>query len=194
MFNTLRPRQNGRPFAEDIFKCIFLNENASIAIKVSLKFIPRGPNNNIAALVQVMDWRRPGDKPLSEPMMVSLPTPICVTRPQWVKYLNPNSMTHNLFMEYITMFSPGVEIACRSKTGSHSNYFPNAMDTGYYWKSQGTGIHEVFNPLPPLSFYFHPQRKFCFHLCLYRGVCRNWYSRNIVDKFQITIWAQTILI
>ena len=26
-----------------------------------------------------------GGKPLSEPMMVSLPTPICVTRPQWVK-------------------------------------------------------------------------------------------------------------
>ena len=32
-----------------------------------------------------MAWRRPGDKPLSEPMMVSLPTLMCVTRPQWVK-------------------------------------------------------------------------------------------------------------
>ena len=32
------------------------------------------------ALVQKMAWRRPGDKPLSEPLMVS----ICVTRPQWV--------------------------------------------------------------------------------------------------------------
>ena len=31
-----------------------------------------------------MAWRRPGDKPLSEPMMVSLMTHICVTRPQWV--------------------------------------------------------------------------------------------------------------
>ena len=35
-----------------------------------------------------MAWRRPGDKPLSEPMMVSLLTHICVTRPQWVKYLS----------------------------------------------------------------------------------------------------------
>ena len=26
-FNTLRPRQNGRYFADDIFKCILLNEN-----------------------------------------------------------------------------------------------------------------------------------------------------------------------
>ena len=39
--------------------------------------------NNIPALVQIMAWRRPGDKPLSEPMMVSLATHICVTRPQW---------------------------------------------------------------------------------------------------------------
>ena len=36
------------------------------------------------ALVQIMAWRRPGDKPLSEPMLDSLPTHICVTRPQWV--------------------------------------------------------------------------------------------------------------
>ena len=83
--NTLRPRQNGRHFEDDIFKCIFLNENASIAIKISLTFVPNGPFNNNQALVQIMAWRRPGDKPLSEPMMVSLPTHICVTRPQWVK-------------------------------------------------------------------------------------------------------------
>ena len=31
-----------------------------------------------------MVWRRPGDKPLPEPMMVRLLTHICVTRPQWV--------------------------------------------------------------------------------------------------------------
>ena len=53
-----------------------------ISIKISLKFVPNGPINNIPALVQIMAWRRPGDKPLSEPMMVSLLTHICVTRPQ----------------------------------------------------------------------------------------------------------------
>ena len=82
--NTLRPRQNGRHFTDDIFKCIFLNESVWIPIKISLKFVPRGPINNIQALVQIMAWRRPGDKPLSEAMTVSLPTHICVTRPQWV--------------------------------------------------------------------------------------------------------------
>ena len=83
--NTLRPRQNGRRFADDTFKHIFLNENVRISIKISLKFVPKGPINNIPALVQIMACRRSGDKPISEPMMVSLLTHICVTRPQWVK-------------------------------------------------------------------------------------------------------------
>ena len=51
---------------------------------MSLKFVPKGPINNIPALVPIMAWRRSGDKPLSEPMTVNLPTHICVTRPQWV--------------------------------------------------------------------------------------------------------------
>ena len=85
IFNTLRPRQNGRHFADDIFKCILLNENAWIPNKISLKFVPKGPINNISSLVQIMAWRRPGDKPLSEPMMVRSLMHICVTRPQWVK-------------------------------------------------------------------------------------------------------------
>ena len=38
LLNTLRPRQNGRHFADDTFKPIFLNENIRISIKMSLKF------------------------------------------------------------------------------------------------------------------------------------------------------------
>ena len=82
--NTLRPRQNGRHFADDTFKRILGNENARISIKIPLKFVAKGPINNIPALVQIMAWRRPGDKPLSEPMLVFVPTHICVTRPHWV--------------------------------------------------------------------------------------------------------------
>ena len=84
-FNSLRPRQSGRHCTDDIFKCIFLNENVWIVLKISLEFVPKVRINNIPALVQIMAWRRQGDKPLSEPMMVSLLTHICVTRPQWVK-------------------------------------------------------------------------------------------------------------
>ena len=82
--NSLRPRQNGRRFADDTCKRIFFYENARISLKISLKFVPKVRINIIPALVQIMAWRRPGDKPLSEPMMVSLLTHICVTRPQWV--------------------------------------------------------------------------------------------------------------
>ena len=85
VFNTLRPRQIGRHFSSDIFKWIFLNEYAWISSKISLKIVAWGPINNILALVQTMAWRRPGDKPLSEPMIVSLMTHICFTQPQWVK-------------------------------------------------------------------------------------------------------------
>ena len=68
-----------------ISQTTFSSANVWIPIKISLKFVPLVPINNIAALVQIMAWRRPGDKPLSEPMMVSLTTHICVTLPQWVK-------------------------------------------------------------------------------------------------------------
>ena len=54
IFNTLRPRQNGRHFAEDIFKHIFLNENIWISIEISLKIIPNGSIYNKSALVQIM--------------------------------------------------------------------------------------------------------------------------------------------
>ena len=77
LFNTLRQRQNGRHFADDVFKRIFLIETVWISLKISLKFVPKGPVNNIPALVQIMAWRRPGDKPLSEPMMTRLPTHVC---------------------------------------------------------------------------------------------------------------------
>ena len=85
VFNTLRPKQNGRHFPHDIFKWVFLNENVWFAINISLKFVPRGPINYIPTLVQVMAWRRQGNKPLSEPMKVRLPMHICITRPQWIK-------------------------------------------------------------------------------------------------------------
>ena len=68
-----------------MFKCIFLNKNVWIPIDISLKFVPNGSINNNPVLFQLMAWRRPGDKPFSEPMMVSSLTHICLTRPQWVK-------------------------------------------------------------------------------------------------------------
>ena len=57
-----------------------------------------------------MAWRRPGDKPLSEPMMVRLPTHICVTRPQWFNLTtvlyngNPHTWKDLLYIETGTWY------------------------------------------------------------------------------------------
>ena len=59
-------------FADDNFRCIFLNENDKILIRISTIFVPRSPVHNNPALVQVMAWRRTGDKPLPEPMLTQL--------------------------------------------------------------------------------------------------------------------------
>ena len=55
--------------ADNILKCIFINEMFCISIPISLSFVPRGPIDNRPALVQVMAWRRTGDKPLPEPTL-----------------------------------------------------------------------------------------------------------------------------
>ena len=55
--------------ADDIFKCISLNENDIIPIQISQIFFPMSPIDNKPALVQIMAWRRIGDKPLPETMM-----------------------------------------------------------------------------------------------------------------------------
>ena len=57
-----------------IFQAAFSNasswiKNVWISIKISLQFVPKGPINNIPGLVQIMAWRRTGDKPLSEAML-----------------------------------------------------------------------------------------------------------------------------
>ena len=99
----MRPRQDGRRFADDIFTCIFFNGDCCILIKFSLKYVRKGSIDNNPELVQIMAWRWSGDKPLSEPMMISLPTHICVTRPQcdapWIEYAG------NAETEILTKFS-----------------------------------------------------------------------------------------
>ena len=66
-FDSSPSGQNGRHFADDMFKSIFLNEN-----KISLKYVPWGLIDNISALVQVMAWRRWCDMPLAEPMLTQV--------------------------------------------------------------------------------------------------------------------------
>ena len=58
--NSAIPKQNGRHFPDDNFKCIICDKNKQIVIAISLKFVPKGPINDIPALVQIMAWHRLG--------------------------------------------------------------------------------------------------------------------------------------
>ena len=152
MFNTLRPRQYCRYFADDIFKCIFMNENIWILIKISLKIIPRVRINNISALVQIMAWRRQGDKPLSEPMMVSSLTHICVIRPQWISNILLVCIRHfcagvadPILVERINRIHKELDQCCRLDCLHHS-----VFNCGHIWWMPCTkGTLLITNYRPP---------------------------------------------
>ena len=117
--NTLRPRQKGGHIADDSLKCIFSNENVWLSIKISK--VSKGPIDNIPELVYTMAWRRPGDKPLSEPMLVILPTHICFSRPQWVNQQilkppidNKGANAEELFVSGLDARSPISNIAAEA--------------------------------------------------------------------------------
>ena len=98
-FNTLRLRQNGHHFKDNISKGIFLNENVWISI-----FVLKSSINNSPALDQIVARRQPGNKPLSEPMMVSLLTHMWVTQPQWVQRKWTISMTLCKVIPFAVLF------------------------------------------------------------------------------------------
>ena len=86
--NILRLRRNEQHFTGNIFEYIFFEKNVWIFIQISLHFFLKDPINIIQAMAHRMALRHPGDKPLSEPMMVNLSIHICITQPQWV---NPHN-------------------------------------------------------------------------------------------------------
>ena len=67
--NSSPPGENGRHFADNSFKHIFLSKKAKISIQFSLKSVPMSPIGNKSALVQLMACRLFGAKPLPEPML-----------------------------------------------------------------------------------------------------------------------------
>ena len=135
---------NRRHFADDILKCIFLNENILIAIEISLKFVPKGPINNIPALVLIMAWRRPGDKPLSEPRMISLPTHICATRPQWVNKGQTRQTKNQCIsvMHYGYNLTGSLRLVIITLRGNELYYETNKMFIYDSWGSQQQISHQ----------------------------------------------------
>ena len=94
-------------FIDDIFMCIFLNENVWISLKISLKFIPKVRINQLPALIQILAWCRPGNKLSYESMMISLLMhSIYITQLQWVKGLYEStyeSVNHQIVPRFLKM-------------------------------------------------------------------------------------------
>ena len=142
--------------------------------KNSLKFVSWGRINNIPALVEIMAWRRPRDKPLSEPMMVSSLTHICVTRPQWVKNADDNivaalgpekdqSGSHLLHMSvsYIAVTSWWARWHFQLPASRPSQRVSNAENVSIWWrhhehKRSGLAFHrEPWARPPNFGYRYH---------------------------------------
>ena len=166
--DTLRPRQNGHHFPGDILKCILFNENVLISIEISMKFVPEVQINNIPSLIQLMAWHQPGTKPLSEPMMVTLGTNICITQPQCVKRdcdtyiyaLHISVWTHNI----TTTKQNHVNILlhrelqcslCKIILGCTACNMKISSAGAYVIPAEGSQDWDPF--MGPLCFWYHPQ-------------------------------------
>ena len=174
-FYTLRLRQNGCDFTDDIFKWISINENC-ILIQISLKYVPKGPINNNSVLVQIMAWRRPGTKPLSEPMMVRLPMHIWISRPPWVKWKLSSLHIKPYKRKYVKIFgnfevdSFLLSTAIRSmKLLTHCVYWLQMVTQIWVNISSGNGLLPSAKPLYEPIFISH-QFMFC-------GI--HWHQRAI---------------
>ena len=108
-----------------------------------------------------MAWRRPGDKPLSEKMMVSLLTHICFNRPQWVKslatYFLQELPDNKLQMMVVFTYSFHVLRPVQNGQYSADNNFKSRIK--YFYLS---------------SFWFH------FHWCLSVQVTKNKSGLNLL--------------
>ena len=65
---------NGKKFTNYHFKLISLNKMCYILIQISTNLVAKVSIDNDVAFVQVMVWRRPGDKPLIEPKSIRIYT------------------------------------------------------------------------------------------------------------------------
>ena len=158
--NTLRPRQNGPHSPDDIFKCIFLNENIWISFETSLKFVPEGPINNIPSLAEIMAWCRPGDKPLSEPMTVRLSTHICVTRPLWVTVENMVSVERRIPIHFDGQpICPDMQVTCICEFVRCNGCWWLKVIHSMCWREKQKHIIMSINSLRPSDAYIRQWNK-----------------------------------
>ena len=117
-----------------------------------------------------MAWRRSGDKPLFEPMMVSLLTHISVTRPRWTSYRYQRvpgaSLIHRLaeqvfkLYRYHTVLSMPAGWSILKMIEDKSKEYSwmvtvndVAYDVGRYVSTSNTEYMFFTKPLPPIFIF-----------------------------------------
>ena len=195
--NTLRPRQNGRHFAGDTLNRIFLKENVRISIKISLKFAPKSPIYNIPTLFQIMAWHRPGDKPSSEAMMVSLLTHICVARTQWVNIMPVQVQTMDpcwTHWQAIIWINDGLVYWCtplslNALTTMQHEQFANNISNVFTCQNFSAGVLIIISQeLIPISPIDSESAEFWAHNALWNGSLNNsspfyWYGLTLIPAW-----------
>ena len=117
--NSLRPRQNGRHYADDNFKCIFLNENYEFWIRFHRIMFPR------VQLAINKHWFRQwlgveqGTSHCLNQWWNVIPMHICITWLQWVNILNIFSMgcLLRVFCRKLTLLA-ALRLKCSRRTKS----------------------------------------------------------------------------
>ena len=148
----LRLRQNSHQFPDNILKGISWMKIHEIFITISLQLIPKRLIHNIPALVQIMAWCPPGDKPLSEPMILSLLTHIShlnelrhsgIEVKLFALFLDRFISNYHLFVMYLILFKTAWCVLWNSNDltlvglylwlTSHIIYGPLAFPRVQYW-------------------------------------------------------------
>ena len=101
-----------------------------------------------------MAWRWPGNKPLSEPMLVSLPMHICVTRPQWVNTKNAGFLCIRNW-NILSIIFAGVECWHKTCFIVHQLIASNVILPIFH--SQPWPDNYVLDGIPASGHLMHPQ-------------------------------------
>ena len=130
--NALRPRQNGRYSAYDIFKCILLNENLRILITISLKFVPNGSIEIMPALFLVTAWHGQAQGHYLNRWRSSLLAHKGITRPQWIN----NEMLYFSKLRASSRDSVGHSMKTNSKSSTTwEDYKRISLNLSQHWAS-----------------------------------------------------------
>ena len=123
-----------------------------------------------------MAWHRPGNKPLSEPMMVNLLMHICLTQPQWVNSLSISysHINHNLYRGILSK-GPCVSMACRALLAGYPCY-----EEFLFLQSFSCLIHEVIQNINQYPIYIYASRNKIVHAKLINPFCTQHSNPSIV--------------